>query len=48
MYLACYSDVMRRSHVGSDFDDFLKQDGLLADAKPVRSSALWLGNSNRK
>lgn len=29
----CYNNVMNEKHVGSDFDDFLKQDNLLAECE---------------
>ncbi len=29
----CYNDSMNEKHIGSDFDDFLKQEGLLAECE---------------
>ena len=29
----CYSSTMKQEHIGSNFDDFLKQDNLLAECE---------------
>jgi antitoxin HicB len=39
----CYNNAMKKSHIGSDFDDFLRQDGLLAEceAGALRRVVTW-------
>src|SRR5438046_1473715 len=29
----CYNDAMKKEHIGSNFDDFLAQEGLLAECE---------------
>src|SRR5439155_12598430 len=29
----CYNNAMKQEHIGSDFDDFLKHEGLLAECE---------------
>ena len=39
----CYIKAMKQEHIGSDFDDFLKQDGLLAqcEAGALKRVVAW-------
>ncbi len=39
---------MKREHIGSDFDGFLKEDGLLAECEAAHSSASSPGSLNAK
>lgn len=40
---ACYTDPMKKAHIGSNFDDFLAEDGLLAEceAGALRRVVTW-------
>ena len=29
----CYNNAMKKAHIGSNFDDFLQQEGLLAECE---------------